>query len=176
MEDGRRIEAIKGSPQGSVISPLLANIYLHYVVDLWAHQWRQRQAKGRVIIVCYADDSVVGFERWAEAEQFLLALRERLAQFGLGLHPDKTRLIEFGRYAGKNRAAHGEGKPETFDFPGFTHCCGKPRTGQFKILRLTVKKRMCATLKAIRAKLRKRMPESIPSVGKWLGSVVRGVL
>jgi hypothetical protein len=117
---------------------------------------------------------VVGFERRVEAEQFLLALRGRLAQFGLALHPDKTRLIEFGRYAGNNRAAHGEGKPETFDFLGFTHCCGKTRTGRFKILRLTVKKRMCATLKAIRAKLRKRMHDSIPSVGKWLGSVVMG--
>lgn len=174
VEDGRRIEATKGSPQGSVISPLLANIYLHYVFDLWAHQWRQRQTKGRVIIVRYADDSVVGFERGVEAEQFLLALRERLAQFGLALHPDKTRLIEFGRYAGKNRVAHGEGKTETFDFLGFTHCCSKTRTGRFKILRLTVKKRMYATLKAIRAKLRKRMHDSNPSVGKWLGSVVRG--
>jgi len=174
IEDGRRVAAEKGTPQGAVISPLLANIYLHYVLDLWAHQWRQRHATGQVIIVRYADDGVFGFEHRRDAEQFLAALRERLARFGLALHPDKTRMIEFGRYASKNREQRGEGKPETFDFLGFTHCCGKTRKGWFKILRLTTKKRMRATLKVIRAKLRSKMHQPVPVVGKWLGSVVRG--
>jgi RNA-directed DNA polymerase len=157
-----------------VISPLLTNIYLHYVLDLWAHQWRQRHATGQSVIVRYADDSVFGFERRADAETFLAALRERMAQFGLTLHPDKTRLIEFGRFANPNRARRSEGKPETFDFLGFTHCCGKTRKGGFKLLRLTVKKRMRATLKAIRAKLRSLMHHPVPYVGKWLRSVVQG--
>jgi group II intron reverse transcriptase/maturase len=174
IEDGRRVAAEKGTPQGAVVSPLLANIYLHYVLDLWANQWRQRYATGQVVIVRYADDSVFGFERREDAEAFLATMRERLAQFGLMLHPDKTRLIEFGRFAIKNRQQRGEGKPETFDFLGFTHCCGKTRKGWFQILRLTVKKRMRATLKSIRAKLRSRMHHPVPQVGKWLGSVVQG--
>lgn len=174
IEDGRRIEAERGVPQGAVISPLLSNIYLHYVLDLWAQQWRQRRTRGRVIFIRYADDSVVGFERKEEAEQYLAALRERMAKFGLALHPDKTRLIEFGRNAAKNRKQRGEGKPETFDFLGFTHCCSKTRKGWFKILRTTVKKRMRATLKAVREKLRKKMHDPIPAVGKWLGQVVQG--
>lgn len=174
IEDGRRIESLMGTPQGSVISPFLSNIYLHYVQDLWAHQWRQRYATGQVTIVRYADDSVVGFERKDDAVRYLAALRERMAKFGLVLHPEKTRLIEFGRYAERNRKARGAGKPETFDFLGFTHCCGKTRIGWFSILRVTVKKRMRATLKAIRAKLRRKMHDAVPSVGKWLGSVVRG--
>ena len=174
IEDGRRIESLRGTPQGSVISPLLSNIYLHYVQDLWAHQWRQRHATGQVTIVRYADDSVVGFERRGDAQRYLKALQERMAKFGLALHPDKTRLIEFGRYAEKNRTLRGKGKPETFDFLGFTHCCGKTRKGWFAILRVTVKKRMRATLKAIRAKLRSKMHDDVPSVGKWLGRVVQG--
>lgn len=174
MEDGQRIASLRGTPQGAVISPLLSNIYLHYVQDLWAHQWRQRHAEGRVTIVRYADDSVVGFEYESDALRYLAALRERMAQFGLALHPDKTRLIEFGRHAARNRQQRGEGKPETFDFLGFTHCCGKTRNGRFQILRVTVKKRMRATLKAIRAKLRNKMHDDIPVVGKWLGQVVRG--
>jgi RNA-directed DNA polymerase len=174
MEDGNRIEAEKGTPQGSVISPLLANIYLHYVLDLWANQWRNREATGQAIIVRYADDCVFGFEHQTDAEQFLASLRERLAQYGLELHPSKTRLIEFGRNAIKNRKQRGEGKPETFDFLGFTHCCSSTRKGWFAILRLTIKKRMRATLKAIRAKLREKMHDPVPEVGKWLGSVVRG--
>lgn len=174
IEDGRRTESLQGTPQGAVISPLLSNIYLHYVLDLWAHQWRQRHAAGQVTIVRYADDSVVGFERRDDAVRYLAALRERMAKFGLALHPDKTRLIEFGRYAQKNCKLRGEGKPETFDFLGFTHCCGKTRKGWFTILRVTVKKRMRATLKAIRAKLRSRMHDDIPAVGKWLGRVVQG--
>lgn len=174
IEDGRRTASEIGTPQGSVISPFLSNIYLHYVQDLWAHQWRQRHATGQITIVRYADDSVVGFEQKHDAERYLAALQERMAKFGLVLHPDKTRLIEFGRYAERNRMARGERKPETFDFLGFTHCCGKTRNGWFSILRLTVKKRMRATLKAIRAKLRRKMHEDIPTVGKWLRSVVQG--
>ena len=174
IEDGRRIAATVGTPQGAVISPLLANIILHYVLDLWAQRWRQRHATGQVIMVRYADDSVFGFEHKADAERFLAEMRGRMAQFGLALHPDKTRLIEFGRYAIESRKQRGEGKPETFDFLGFTHCCGKTRKGWFEILRLTVKKRMRATLKAIRAKLRSMMHYRVPVVGKWLGSVVRG--
>lgn len=174
IEDGRRIAAERGTPQGAVISPVLANIYLHYVQDLWAHQWRQRHAIGGVIMVRYADDSVVGFERLEDAQEFLAALGERMAKFGLALHPEKTRLIEFGRWAGASRKKRGEGKPETFDFLGFTHCCGKSLKGGYKLLRVTIKKRMRATLKAIREKLRKRMHEPIPDVGKWLRQVVQG--
>jgi len=174
IEDGRRIASLRGTPQGAVISPLLSNIYLHYVFDVWAQQWRQRHAKGQITIVRYADDSVVGFGRRDDADAFLAALRERMGKFGLALHPDKTRLIEFGRYARNARKLRGEGKPETFDFLGFTHCCGKTRKGWFSILRVTVKKRMRATLKAIRAKLRSKMHDDIPTVGKWLGRVVQG--
>ena len=174
IEDGRWIAAAKGTPQGSVVSPLLANIYLHYVLDLWAHQWRTRHATGQVIMVRYADDSVFGFERKIDAEKFLEAMRGRMVQFGLALHPDKTRIVEFGRFAAVDRARRGEGKPETFDFLGFTHCCGQTRQGKFKLLRLTVKKRMRATLKAIREKLRAKMHWPIPVVGEWLGRVVQG--
>lgn len=174
IEEGRRMAAEKGTPQGAVISPLLANIYLHYVLDLWAHQWRHRHAAGQVIRVRYADDSVFGFEHKADAERFLADMRERMAQLGLALHPDKTRLIEFGRLAIKNRKQRGEGKPETFDFLGFTHCCSTTRKGGFKILRLTVKKRMRATLKAIREKWRSKMHDPVPEVGRWLGRVVQG--
>lgn len=173
IEDGRRTESLQGCPQGAVISPLLSNNYLHYVFDVWGHQWRQRHATVRVIIVRYADDSVVGFEKQDDAVRFLAALRERMAKFGLALHPDKTRLIEFGRHAQEQRKLR-EGKPDTFDFLGFTHCCGKTRQGGFTILRVTVKKRMRATLKAIREKLRKRMHDDVPAVGKWLGRVVQG--
>ena len=174
IEDGRRIAIGKGTPQGAVIPPLLANITLHYVLDLWAQQWRQRHATGKVIMVRYADDSVFGFEQEADAQGFLAEMRGRMAQFGLALHPDKTRLIEFGRCAGENRKRRGEGKPETFDFMGFTHCCSKTRKGRFKLLRLTVKKRIRATLKAIREKLRGMMHDPVPAVGKWLGRVVQG--
>jgi len=174
LEDGRRIAAEKGTPQGAVISPLLANIYLHYALDLWANRWRQRHATGQVIIVRYADDSVIGFEHRADAERFLATLRERLAQFGLVLNPDKTRLIEFGRFAIKDREQRGDGKPETFDFLGFTHCCSQTRKGWFLVRRLTVKKRMRATLKAIRAKLRSMMHDPVSTVGTWLRSVVQG--
>lgn len=175
VEDGRRLPAEKGTPQGAVISPLLANIYLHYALDLWAHRWRlQHAAIGDMILVRYADDSVMGFQHEGMARRFLAALTERLACFGLTLHPEKTRLIEFGRFAQANRAKRGQGRPETFDFLGFTHCCGKRRTGGFKILRLTVKKRMRATLSAIREVLKRRRHERVAIVGKWLRRVVQG--
>ena len=174
IEDGRRVEVQQGTPQGSVASPLLANIYLHYVLDLWAHQWRTRHATGQIIMVRYADDSVFGFERKEDAERFLAEMRERLVQFGLALHPTKTRLIESGRFAAANRAQRAKRKPETFDFLGFTHVCGETRQGAFQILRFTVKKRMRATLKEIRAKLRSMMNLPIPVVGRWLERVVQG--
>jgi len=174
IEDGKRIKAEQGTPQGAVISPLLANIYLHYVFDTWAHHWRKHHARGDVIMVRYADDSVIGFQHEEEAKQFLEAMRERFAKFGLALHPQKTRLIEFGRYAEQRRKKRGLGRPETFDFLGFTHCCSKTRQGGFKILRLTIKKRLRATLAAIRDKLIKKRHEPIGQVGAWLTRVLRG--
>jgi RNA-directed DNA polymerase len=174
-EEGQWSESKVGTPQGAVASPLLANVYLHYALDLWVEAWRRKVARGDVIVVRYADDAVLGFEHRAEAERFLRELRERLAKFGLELHPEKTRLIEFGRYANTNRERRGEGKPETFDFLGFTHWCGKGRkTGYFMVRRKTVKKRMRAKLEAIKAELRRRMHEPLASIGEWLRSVVRG--
>lgn len=174
IEDGKRIEAERGTPQGAVISPLLANIYLHYVFDTWAQHWRKHHARGDVIFIRYADDSVLGFQFEDEAKRFLAAMHERFAKFGLTLHPQKTRLIEFGRYAEQRRKKRGLGRPETFDFLGFTHCCSKTRQGRFKILRLTVKKRLRATLAAIREKLMRRRHEPIKQVGVWLTKVMRG--
>src|SRR5215813_11573934 len=175
MEQGQWHEAEEGSPQGAVISPILANLYLHHVLDLWAQAWRKRWARGEVIIVRYADDAVLGFEHREEAEQFLEQLRERLAKFGLELHPEKTRLIEFGRFAAERRKRRGEGKPETFHFLGFTHICGTNyQTGKFTVHRKTIGKRMAAKLKDIRAQLRQRMHERLPGTGKWLQQVVRG--
>ena len=174
IEEGRRVAATKGTPQGAVISPLLANIYLHYVMDLWVRQWRQRHAHGEMIAVRYADDSVVGFRTQWLARRFLEQLQKRLAKFGLSLNASKTRLIEFGRFAVFNRRKRGLGKPETFDFLGFTHCCDTTRSGEFQVLRLTVKKRMRATLQGIRIALSRRRHECVQVVGRWLGSVVRG--
>jgi len=175
MEQGRWHETEEGTPQGSVISPILANLYLHYVLDLWVEQWRKKQARGDVIIVRYADDAVLGFQHREEAERFLEQLRERLAKFGLEPHPEKTRLIEFGRYAAERRKKHGEGKPETFNFLGFTHICGTShKTGYFTVHRTTIGKRMAAKLKDIRAQLRKRLHGSIGNTVAWLQSVVRG--
>ena len=175
MEQGRWIETEEGTPQGAVISPILANLYLHYVLDLWANQWRQKKARGDVIIVRYADDAVLGFQHRDEAEQFLAELRERLGKFGLELHPEKTRLIEFGRYAAARRKEHGLGRPETFNFLGFTHYCGTNRkTGRFEIFRKTIGKRMAAKLREIATKLRQRMHESVEETLKWLQAVVRG--
>ena len=168
LEDGewRRME--EGTPQGGSVSPLLANIYLHYVFDLWVQWWRRKRATGDVIVVRYADDFIVGFQHRHEAEQFLTELRERFARFGLELHPDKTRLIEFGRNADQNRRGRGEGKPETFDFLGFTHACGRTRTGKYKIIRQTMAKKLRAKLKALKLELRRRLHLPIPTVGRWL--------
>jgi RNA-directed DNA polymerase len=166
-----------GTPQGAVISPLLANVYLHYVLDLWAHQWRRRHAFGDVIIVRYADDFVLGFQNRSEAERFLADLRERLGQFGLSLHPYKTRLIEFGPAAAPKRRRLGQGKPETFDFLGFTHICGKTRKRRrFTVKRQTITKRLRAKLYELKAHLRRRFHDSIGSVGAWLRSVVQGYM
>src|SRR5207248_3744194 len=160
LEDGEWSETEKGTPQGSVISPLLANVYLHYVFDLWVQHWPKRRAVGEVIVVRYADDSVLGFQCRAEAELFLQKWRERLQKFGLELHPDKTRLIEFGRFAAHDRKQRGEGKPETFNFLGFTHICAKNRkTGGFSVDRKTIRKRLSTKLKAVREELRRRWHE-----------------
>jgi RNA-directed DNA polymerase len=174
IEDGTWTDSDRGSPQGASASPLLANVYLHYVLDLWADWWRSRKARGDVIIVRWADDFIVGFEHRGDAEKFLAGLRERFAKFGLELHPDKTRLIEFGRFAVRDRAARGEGKPETFDFLGFTHICATAKGGQFWVKRITIAKRMRAKLKQVKDQLRRRMHQPIPVQGRWLASVVRG--
>ena len=164
----------EGTPQGGVISPVLANIYLHYAFDLWVHEWRKRHAHGDLIVVRFADDFVVGFEHRAEAEQFHRDLIERLQKFNLELHADKTRLIEFGRFAADQRRRRGEGKPATFNFLGFTHICGKTRKGKFAVWRQTIKKRLRAKLKAIKVELKRRMHDPLPDQGKWLRSVVLG--
>jgi RNA-directed DNA polymerase len=174
LEAGERTRSEVGTVQGGSISPLLANLYLHYVFDLWAQRWRKTRARGDVILVRFADDFIAGFEHREEAESFLAELRERFAQFGLTLHPDKTRLIEFGRFAAASRRARGDGKPETFDFLGFTHSCGKTRRGKFTVLRQTVRRRWQAKLKAVKAELRQRLHDPIPVVGAYLRSVVGG--
>ena len=174
-EDGQGSETKVGTPQGAVISPLLANVYLHYVFDLWVEAWRNKNARGDVIVIRYADDFVLGFEQRADAERFLGQLRERLAKFGLELHAEKTRLIEFGRFAASNRKERGKGKPETFDFLGFTHICGKNRkTGYFEVRRKTVGKRLAKKLRDIKQHLRRRMHEPPAETGEWLRSVVQG--
>ena len=175
LEDGEWTRSEVGTPQGAGISPLLANVYLHYAFDLWVRDWR-RQAKGDVIVVRFADDFIVGFQYEWEARRFWNELRERLAAYGLELHPDKTRLIEFGRHAAANRKRNGRGKPETFDFLGFTHVCGKTRKGRFVVLRLTMRKRLRAKLKEINIKLRQRWHDPVPEVGRWLASIIRGHL
>jgi RNA-directed DNA polymerase len=174
LEDGIVAVGDKGTGQGAVISPLLANIYLHYALDLWAERWRRREAAGDMIIVRYADDIIVGFEHEACARRFLEAMRERLGKFALSLHPDKTRLIEFGRHAAANRERRGLGKPETFNFLGFSFICGKSRRGKFLLTRKTRRDRMRAKLQAIKQELRRRMHQPIPVQGKWLRQVVKG--
>jgi len=174
IEDGNWSETLTGSPQGASVSPLLANVYLHYVLDLWADWWRNRHAHGDVIIVRFADDFIVGFEHRDDAERFLAGLRDRFAKFGLELHPGKTRLVEFGRRAARNRAARGEGKPETFAFLGFTHICATAKNGRFWIRRKTDSKRMRAKLKMVKDQIRRRRHLPIPDQGRWLASVVRG--
>jgi RNA-directed DNA polymerase len=174
-EDGQWSETKVGTPQGAVVSPLLANVYLHYVFDLWVESWRKKAAKGDVIVVRYADDLVLGFQYRTDAERFLQEFRGRLAKFGLELHPDKTRLIEFGRFAARDRKQRREGKPETFTFLGFTHFCGQRKTnGAFTVWRITSKKRMVAKLKAIKVELQRRKHHRTTEVGAWLRKVVLG--
>ena len=174
IEDGAWTAYEEGVPQGASVSPLLGNVYLHYVFDLWAHQWRTRHARGDMVIVRFADDAVVGFEHRDDAERFWADLRDRLAKFSLELNAEKTRLIEFGRYAAERRKARGLGKPETFRFLGFTHACGKTRKGRFKLKRVTDSKRMRAKLNALKGKIERRMHLPIPEQGRWLASVLRG--
>jgi len=174
-EDGEWKCSEDGTPRGASVSPLLANIFLHYVFDLWVHHWRRTQAHGDVIVVRWADDFVVGFQHKWEAERFLQELKERFQKFKLELHPEKTRILEFGRYAIENRNKRGQGKPETFNFLGFTHICGKKRSnGMYTVIRQTIKKRLRAKLQEVKGELRKRMHHAIPDVGKWLRSVVAG--
>jgi RNA-directed DNA polymerase len=176
LEDGTRTWSEMGTPQGGSISPLLANVYLHYAFDLWIRWWRKTQARGDMVAVRYADDFIVGFQYRAEAERFLTELRERLAKFRLELHPEKTRLLEFGPYAAENRRRAGQGKPETFNFLGFTHICGKKRNGRFTVVRQTIRKRLQTKLSEVKTELRRRMHVPIPEVGRWLRSVVDGHL
>jgi RNA-directed DNA polymerase len=174
MEEGEWKNTEIGTPQGSVASPLLANIYLHYVFDLWVDVWRKKCARGDVVVVRYADDNVLGFQYRADADRFLAEFRKRLGKFGLELHPDKTRLIEFGKFAEQDRNQRGEGKPEMFDFLGFTHISGKDRNGNFALKRKTVSKRLRAKLEEVKQQLRQRMHEPTALTGKWLRSVVQG--
>ena len=174
MEDGVVTVSDRGTGQGSVISPLLANIYLHYTLDLWATRWRQREATGDMIFVRYADDFIVGLQHESDARRFLDEMRKRLREFALSLHPEKTRLIEFGRFAAERRQRRGLGKPETFTFLGFTFICGKTRAGKFQIKRKTRADRMRAKLKMIKEEMWRRMHQPIPAQGKWLRSVVNG--
>jgi group II intron reverse transcriptase/maturase len=174
LENGKRIPAKQGTPQGAPISPLLANIYLHYVMDLWVRQWRERTARGRMIAVRYADDSVLGFEKHEDAWSFRQALEARLAQFNLTLHPEKTRLLRFGWFAIEDRRKRGEGKPEAFDFLGFTHICDQTKNGMFVVRRVTIAKRMRATIREIRVQLHKRRHEPVPVIGQWLSRLFKG--
>lgn len=174
LEDGKRTRSTVGTVQGGSISPLLANVYLHYVFDLWVQRWRKKRARGDVVVVRFADDFAVGFEHREDAERFLAELRGRFAQFGLELHPDKTRLFEFGRYADENRRRRGGDKPLTFNFLGFTHSCAKTRAGKFTVLRQTMRQRWQAKLKEVKTELRRRMHDPIPEQGAYLRSVVTG--
>ncbi len=174
MEEGKWSEPQTGSPQGSVISPFLANIYLHYAFDLWVNAWRKRWAKGEMVVIRYADDIILGFQYQMDADSFRAQLQDRLAKFGLELHPEKTRRIEFGRFAEQSRKRRGEGKPETFDFLGFTHICAKNRNGTYTVKRTTIRKRMRAKLQDIKQQLRSRMHDPVPQTGAWLRSVTQG--
>jgi RNA-directed DNA polymerase len=174
IEDGEWSTTDVGTAQGASVSPLLANVFLHYVFDLWADQWRRRHARGDVVLSRFADDYVAGFEHRDDAERFLADLRDRFAQFGLELHPDKTRLIEFGRFAARDRARRGDRKPETFDFLGLTHICAQDRHGRFKLKRVTSKKKMHAKLRSVKTEMRRRMHHPIPEQGHWLARVLKG--
>jgi group II intron reverse transcriptase/maturase len=174
LEEGQWHRQEEGTPQGGSVSPLAANIYLHYVLDLWAERWRRRNARGDMIIVRYGDDFLVGTEYRDDAERFWAELRERLEKFNLELHPEKTRLIEFGRFAAERRQRRGQGKPETFDFLGFTHICSKTRRGKFTVRRKTIAKRLRKKLQEVKETLRQRMHWPIPQQGAWLRSVLLG--
>lgn len=174
LEDGQIVDVERGTPQGGSISPLLANIYLHYVFDLWVRQWRKRHARGDLIVVRYADDFIVGFQYESDARRFLEELRARFHEFELELHPEKTRLLEFGRYAAERRAERGEGKPETFDFLGFTHICGTDRAGRFSLRRTTSRKKFRAKLADLKQEIRRRAYRARRTMGPWLRSVVTG--
>ena len=174
IEDGEWSSTEEGTAQGASVSPLLANVYLHYVFDLWADQWRRRNARGDVILARFADDFVAGFEHREDAERFLADLRDRFAEFGLELHPEKTRLIEFGRFAAEIEQRRGVRKPETFEFLGFTHICGKDRHGRFKLKRVTSKKKMRSKLRSVKTEMRRRMHHPIPEQGRWLARVLQG--
>lgn len=174
LEDGEWRQAPEGVPQGSSIGPLLANIYLHHVFDLWVQRWREKVARGDMIVVRFADDILVGFQHRWEAERFLGDLRERFAKFNLELHPDKTRLVEFGRFADRDRRGRGDGGPDTFDFLGFTHACDKTRNGRFIVLRQTSKKRLRNKLREIKEWLRAHLHEGVRKVGEHLRRVVQG--
>lgn len=176
VENEQWSKASEGTPQGASVSPLLANVYLHYVLDWWVQWWRSHRAHGDVVIVRWADDFIVGFEHEGDAQRFLAELCERFAKFGLELHPDKTRLVEFGRHAARRRARRGRGKPDTFDFLGFTHLCGRSRSGRFWLRRITIAKRMRAKLRAVNDQLKRRRHRPVPEQGRWLASVVRGYL
>jgi len=174
LEDGKRIQVEEGTPQGGSASPLLANVYLHYVFDLWVRAWRQEQARGEIVVVRFADDIVLGFQYKSDAARCWQELTERFRQFQLELHPEKSRLLEFGPYADKNRKRHGQGKPETFSFLGFTHICGQTSGGMFTVLRQTIRARLQAKLSEVKAELRRRMHTPIPEQGEWLRAVVAG--
>jgi group II intron reverse transcriptase/maturase len=175
LEDGKRIRVEEGTPQGGSASPLLANVYLHYVFDLWVQAWRRKRARGDGIVVRFADDIVVGFQVRSDAERFWAELTERFRKFHLELHPEKTRLLEFGPFAVENRKKRGAGKPETFHFLGFTHICVRKRSnGRFTVLRQTIRKRLQAKLSEVKAELQRRMHHPIPEVGQWLSAVVGG--
>ena len=177
LQDGTRTRSEQGTPQGGSASPLLANVYLHYAFDLWVQQWRRTQARDDVVVVRYADDIVAGFQHRSDAERFWGELAERFSSFALELHPVKTRLIEFGPFAAENRRRRGQGKPETFDFLGFTHICATKRSnGRFTVLRQTMGERLQANLGQVKAELRGRLHDPVPEVGRWLRSVVGGHL
>ena len=174
LEEGERTYAKEGTPQGGSISPLIANVYLHYAFDLWADRWRRRRAHGDMIMVRFADDVVLGFERRSDAVRFQEDLRDRLRRFNLELNAEKSRLLEFGRFAAERRRGRGQGKPETFDFLGLTHICGKTRKGEFAVRRQTMRKRVRAKLREVKWELRRRLHDPVPEVGQWLRSVLVG--
>src|SRR5260370_17679178 len=176
LEEGKLTVSEEGTPQGGSASPLLANVYLHYAFDQWSQAWRRKIARGEMMVVRFADDMVVGFQKKAEAERFLGELKERMEKFNLELHPEKTRLLEFGRFAAQNRKERGEGKPDTFNVLGFAHICGKTRRGRFTVIRQTIRKRVQAKVKSMHIEVRQPMHDALQEVGGGLKTVVGGHL